>query len=602
MVKVYILLVSLMGVALADGAEQTDWSGEPDVFGPVVLFGSNYFESEGVDALTVPGTLWAAFGTEVVLSDWVNGACVVCPADFDGDGDLDVATAAWNGIGHFYWLENTSGLGDDWLLHFVSSGYPNPYPLSVGDVDGDGAQDLVGASWAAGLLSFWRNADGQGTSWEVHSIPAGLVHPTCTELFDVNQDGDLDIICTDQELGLVLWLENENGSGEIWTVHTVDISCSGARHVCSLDFDGDGDWDLVASSFQDNAIYIYDNQDGSGGIWSRSLVGTATDTYHIAVADLDGDGDPDLLDVGFLSDIVRWWENQSEGIWMPHIVASNIDGARSVHPADLDGDGDPDVLVSAVESGLVYLFENDGGQCINWSGTVVTTGLGGACDARAADLNGDSFLDVVAAGPDNDLLKWINLSGYQAVSTLTSSVLDLGLGPVWGSIYWTSEEPTGTHIGFRIRASSNYTDMGPWSVEISSPGWLSPYLEDGERYVQYMACLHSSGAETPTLEDVTISWNQLDTGDDQGIEEFALLGPVRNPVVGSVDLEFAVPALSEVEIVVFNLAGRVVAAPVRGEYSQGVHKVHLEGLMTGVYLCRMRAEGFVDTARFSVVR
>ncbi|MBN1433406.1 hypothetical protein JW921_01510, partial [Candidatus Fermentibacterales bacterium] len=38
------------------------------------------------------------------------------------------------------------------------------------------------------------------------------------------------------------------------------------------------------------------------------------------------------------------------------------------------------------------------------------------------------------------------------------------------------------------------------------------------------------------------------------------------------------------------------------KYPQGVHQVRLDGLMTNIYLCRMRAEGFEDTARFTVVR
>ena len=69
--------------------------------------------------------------------------------DFDHDGDLDLFLWSSDQFAEPAILENTNGVGTTW-------GERNNYignPLAVADLDGDGAQDVIGATWLGGAAS-----------------------------------------------------------------------------------------------------------------------------------------------------------------------------------------------------------------------------------------------------------------------------------------------------------------------------------------------------------------------------------------------------------------------------------------------------------------
>ncbi len=70
-------------------------------------------------------------------------------ADFDADGDLDIAAAYWSGADNVAWFENLDGSGGQWLKHGLGTGYPNPDGLRSSDIDGDGSLDIVISSSTA---------------------------------------------------------------------------------------------------------------------------------------------------------------------------------------------------------------------------------------------------------------------------------------------------------------------------------------------------------------------------------------------------------------------------------------------------------------------
>jgi hypothetical protein len=69
-------------------------------------------------------------------------------------------------------------------------------------------------------------------------------------------------------------------------------------------------------------------------------------------------------------------------------------------------------------------------------------------------------------------------------------------------------------------------------------------------------------------------------------------------------VRYQLPEVSEIELVVYDLLGRVVATLVDGERPAGVSTVTFDAshLNSGVYLCRLTAGSYTATRRMVVLK
>ncbi len=314
-------------------------------------------------------------------------------ADWDGDGDLDLAFARRQAPDCVY--ENIDGAGDmgigpAWCT--AESLYTRD--LAWGDVDGDGLPDLALATDGSSPSRVHRNLGGQldPVPWE-----SQVVRSDCSVAWgDEDGDGDLDLAFGE---GATSVRVHRNDGGTLDAEPSWETATPGTGNDGGLawaDHDGDGRIDLAVGGWE-GPVVVYPNE-GLALATGWTDPGGAAST-EAAWGDWDGDGDLDLALASGPG--TRVFRNEggtldSESVW-------SWDGSPPAALAwgDAEGDGQLDLAVAAGSG--VLLFRASG------------TGLGGQPEATLADdadvgalawgdwdLDGD--LDLLAAATGRLLL------------------------------------------------------------------------------------------------------------------------------------------------------------------------------------------------------
>jgi hypothetical protein len=163
----------------------------------------------------------------------------------------------------------------------------------------------------------------------------------------------------------VFWLENTNGLGTAWLLHTITTDILWPRAVAVGDLDGDGDLDVVSGSRVDDMVAWYESDGASPPSF----------TMHVLVDNPVGTGlplscDPCAPECGF------------------------ADGANDVRIADLDLDGDLDIVAEATHADRIWWYENDAPGARGWFTTRNLANPGNPRETVLADIDGDGDLDV----------------------------------------------------------------------------------------------------------------------------------------------------------------------------------------------------------------
>lgn len=212
-------------------------------------------------------------------------------ADFDGDSDIDIAVAAEDTAVHEIYLDQGN----------VFSGYQHPASsvanavISI-DFDDDTDSDLIFGG--AGLLVLENIGVGS------FSVYSGSRFPTLIDVIqdiatgDVDSDGDIDLfVATEGQNRLLL----NDGTGHFTSVVEPYLPTqeNESRVIALADIDDDEDLDL----FVGNVTQVLSNVNPANGIYINNGAGLFTATsdqvgfgsYGGHFVDFDGDGDPDLI-------------------------------------------------------------------------------------------------------------------------------------------------------------------------------------------------------------------------------------------------------------------------------------------------------------------
>ncbi len=293
--------------------------------------------------------------------------------DFDGDGRQEIVS-----VSRDRYIENESEQGvlylysnvgtpknPDWNVRPVHDpsgsrfvpGFVGPeglgsVTLTATDFDGDGRQDLIlgtnhqdrmrhafgtdplQSQPTAGRVYFARNvSDDQNPVFDLPRVLQadgqpiecfGFVYPA---VFDANSDGRPDLIISEHRPGLRLFLNQGTAdvtsmepAGEILFADNTPISTASAFHVEVGDLDGDGQEDLVSSSYFGSPSFFHWYRRGPderagwhdlGRLPMESTAHTPLSGPGISTpepVDFDNDGDWDLV-LGAEPGIPMWSQN-----------------------------------------------------------------------------------------------------------------------------------------------------------------------------------------------------------------------------------------------------------------------------------------------------
>ena len=279
-------------------------------------------------------------------------------ADFDEDGHLDLLDM-WD-VQPSTSLSVLFGHGDATFEAplGINGAFENPIDADVGDFDADGHLDVAiyngshGFSMGSVLAVF---GDGDGSFDEPVTItPSSFAFGASGVLRvgDVNGDGFDDVVLTVAGLGMPSILSNGDGT-------FTQAPCSGCSIVSAKDFElgdlnGDGREDLVSPT-----TVLLANAGGTfdfAGFLPNAFV-----PLTVALADLDADGRLDAIvgrnyvaaefDPGQTAGDVHLMRGNGNGTFqLPGVVVSHVPQPRDIAVADIDLDGRLDLALAEMES------------------------------------------------------------------------------------------------------------------------------------------------------------------------------------------------------------------------------------------------------------
>ena len=344
----------------------------------------------------------------------VDAPTTVTNADFDGDGNVDLAAQNSGSNTVSVLLGNGEGTFDTKQDFTVGT---NPSSVIGTDLDGDAKADLAVANWTSNTVSVLLG-NGEGTFDTKQDFTVGT-NPSSVVSSEFNGDGKTDLAVANYSSNTVSVLLG-NGDGTFQTAQSYSVSVGGSpgpNQIITDDFDGDGDVDLATANvgpdtelvrYQGGVTVLLGNGDGT--FQNASKVAREYLNYSLASADFDGDGDSDLVatSYGMTGGCCIYGEvtvalgngDGTFGAARTFRVGSGHTGPSAVASADLDTDGHEDLVVSnsATDDVSVMLGNGDGtfGAAQNFPAGDLPAFV------ISPDLDADGIADLAVANQESD--------------------------------------------------------------------------------------------------------------------------------------------------------------------------------------------------------
>jgi hypothetical protein len=227
------------------------------------------------------------------------------------------------------------------------------------------------------------------------------------------------------QLFLLVGIQSLDGQELHFSKQDADTEFEGPGGIYMADLNDDGRNDIVAASIDANTIAWWESSQTKPYTWTRHTVDNEfVGAVYVYADDIDNDGLQDLLGAGYYGNEIAWWHNEggSPLTWVRQTIASNYTHAHEVRAADVDLDGDLDVLAASASLHVISWFENDGNYPVSWTRHDIGLSFSGARSIDAADYDGDGDIDVTGAALQSNEIAWWENDGSSPPSWTKHSI------------------------------------------------------------------------------------------------------------------------------------------------------------------------------------
>jgi len=335
--------------------------------------------------------------TSSIMQEELPFASGVKIYDLDQDGDLDIigTSAAANG-NTIVWWRNEGGNPVNWTYLPIVVGIGNVMSVSVNDFNNDGYKDIVFTTWGVSNVVWVENF--ANSTWIPHEIAANFLQGHDVYSEDINGDSLIDIAAICSSGGLLSLWYNQGGNPVQWLRQDVETEFGGGKTVILLDLDEDNDNDILACAMDIDEISWWENTGGMPVNWAKHEITTQLNGAHrLDVVDLNADTHPDFVATGFNNGGVKAWINN--GMTPPGWTVQNIDltltNPTNIEAVDYDNDSDFDMIVTDQMIERIYVYENLGGNPLQWNRTTLSDDYSGTWQIDKGDLDADGDDDFI---------------------------------------------------------------------------------------------------------------------------------------------------------------------------------------------------------------
>lgn len=288
----------------------------------------------------------------------------------------------------------------------------HPDGLEIGDVDGDGVNEVIATSRNPNRIHIFGIPEWDSpTRKQTISV---LGDPALIALGDLDGDERTDIAFTDYSSGYASFevlLQQENGS-MLWQTPYSFASFPSSRAIAVGDVDNDSQNEVVVATEDDspNHMYVY-GWNGVDRLQQEGEYEISDNVVAFAIDDLNNDGRNDVAVSGWPSGSVHIFYQDPNGSLLPDSPVEvlrnrNLEG---ICIADINHDGLNDIVVSGSYSAYVAILKQRPSGGLQPPSFHYLRGGGYAEDVVVGDLDKDGVNEVVVANYYEDCIEVVSL-------------------------------------------------------------------------------------------------------------------------------------------------------------------------------------------------
>jgi hypothetical protein len=292
-----------------------------------------------------------------------------------------------------------------------------PTNITLGDIDGDGKNDLVVSHYSAansGVLIYRNTSTVSAVTFET-PLNFGTGSSTAA-VGDLDGDGKPDLAMINGS-SITTFLNTSSAGNITFTPGIVLTAGNSLTGIVLKDIDGDGKTDIIVDQFSDQVAVVYRNISEPGAIsFSAKINIPVPGGGNILLTDLDGDNKPDIVVPDGFSILKNNCTKGNISFGTPIIIGGYI--FPYLTDADIDGDGKTDIISADYNDSKLMLFKNiSSAGVINLAAPVLYSAQIYPGDLAVSDLDGDGKADISSVLANHDI------SFYKSISTNGSFVL-----------------------------------------------------------------------------------------------------------------------------------------------------------------------------------